>query len=215
MQRKQRYARFGLSLFMLCGLFHSTVLASTLKGELTFSGKTPEAGLIYFSEDKDPAPKKAPFMNQKDKAFSEKLVVSSKGSQVVFKNSDFLGHNIYADDSDANVKFDVGLMSPGVEATQKVDWDDAVVKCSCKIHPGMKAWIASIASRYYKVLNFQPEAKSLTFEIASVPSQYSKVKVWFPNYPTQEFQIKRGESKQIDLERAGKSFGALTLTLAD
>jgi len=207
-----RYALRFVSLLALLSLPQAAPLAASLKGEFTMSGKAPEVGLIYFTEDKSASLKDPNTINQKNKEFTEKLVVGSKGSRVIFKNSDIINHNIFADDGEANVKFDVGLLPPGSLADQNIGWEDKVIKCSCKIHPHMRAWIASVTSRYYKIVTFQPDEKTVKFEMEGFPENLSKVKVWLPNYPTKEINIKKGESKRVEIEKADKSLGTLQLT---
>lgn len=206
--------RSHLVLFIMLGTLRasSSVFAASLQGKLEVEGKPPEAALVYFSEDKDLAPKPQVELSQKDKEFTTKLIVGSKGSRVLLRNADVINHNIYADDKEAKAKFDVGLMAPGTITDLQIGWDDAVIRSSCKIHPGMRAWIASISSRYYATLMFRPSQQSAEFTIDNVPSGLSKVKIWLPNVPTKEFEIRRGESSKVLWEHDGKTIGTVTLT---
>jgi len=194
---------------LLIGASHSVAHAGAIRGEFIFEGKAPEVALVYFPEDKSLATTTAPTLDQVDKNFAPPLAVGTKGAKITFKNSDSIGHNIFVDDKEANVKFDVGLLNAGSEATQAIDWENTVVKCSCKIHPQMRAWIASIASQYYRIVDLE---KAKNFEITDVPDHLSVVKVWLPNYDAVELPVKNGESQDIELKKKSKASGVLKLS---
>jgi hypothetical protein len=196
------------SLVLLVVASHSKVQAGVLQGEFAFEGKAPEVALVYFPEDKS-LTATTPTLDQVDKNFAPLLVVGTKGAKIIFKNSDSISHNIFADDKDTNVKFDVGLLNAGSEASQDIDWENNVVKCSCKIHPQMRAWIASISSKYYRVIDLE---KTNAFEITDVPNNLSLVKIWIPTYDAMESVMKGGESQDIELKKKSKVAGRLKLS---
>ncbi len=196
------------SLLLLTLAFYSMVQAGALRGEFAFDGKAPEVALVYFPEDKSLPATLTPTLDQVEKNFTPPLVVGTKGATVTFKNSDSISHNIFADDKDTNITFDVGLLSAGSAAAREIDWENNVVKCSCKIHPHMRAWIASITSKYYKVIDLD---KTKSFEIPDVPAHLGVVKVWLPNYDTMELAIKGGESQDVELKKKGKAAGMVKL----
>jgi len=96
-----------------------------------------------------------------DKKLSAPLFVSTPDNKLLFRNSDSMGHNVYADDKRAGVKFDVGLMQPEAEDEISVNWDEAaLVRIGCKIHPKMKAYIANVPFDEFIQLDFPTRLKN-------------------------------------------------------
>ena len=197
------------ALLLLSLASHRLGHAGALRGEFVFEGKAPEVALVYFPEDNSLTSATAPTLDQAEKTFTPALAVGPKGAKITFKNSDSIAHNIFADDKEANVKFDVGLLNAGSEAVQDMQWENTVVKCSCKIHPQMRAWIASISSQYYKIVDLD---KGKSFDLSSIPDHLSVVKVWLPNYDPVEFTLQHGESQDIELKKKSKAAGTLKLS---
>ena len=191
---------------------YGSLAADTLQGEFTFHKKAPEAALVYLPEDTGLSPDVEPVLDQQEKTFIPPLVVGTKGSKVIFQNSDSVSHNIFADDKEANVKFDVGLINTGGQASQEIHWENTVVRGSCKIHPKMRAWIASIASRYYEVIDFEEQENSFKFTMNTFPKEYSNVAVWMNRYEKIETALKKGESKTIQIKQKDEVVGELTLS---
>ena len=189
-----------------------TVLADTLNGAFTFQKKPPSVALLYFSEDTSLSSQINTVIDQKDKQFSQKLYVTTKGTNAIFKNSDSINHNIFADDKKSGVKFDVGLMQPNGSNVHEVEWEGKVVKCGCKIHPKMKTWIASISSKYYKIIEFDRSKKELVFDMNGFPESLSAIKLWMPRYEPIELKLSKGESHTVELKKRGKIYGTLNLT---
>ncbi len=94
-------------------------LADTLEGQFTFAKRAPKVALIYFPEDTGLSTDMETIVDQKDQQFTKRLLVTTKGVQATFQNSDKVNHNIFTDDKKAGVKFDVGLMPPGGHVKQE------------------------------------------------------------------------------------------------
>ena len=186
--------------------------ADTLHGTFTFAKKAPQVALIYWPEDTSLPTSRPTVIDQQNKQFTQKLYVAPQGGHALFKNSDSISHNIFVNDKKAGVQFDIGLMQPGDNHTKEVEWNEKVVRCGCKIHPKMKSWVASISSRYYKIIEFKKGQKEFQFSMNTFPEHLTKVKVWMPKYKEIELSIASGASKKVDLEKKGKPAGALTLT---
>lgn len=92
------------------------------------------AGLI--AAERATAQAKAPTIVQSGIAFKPALVRIKAGSQVIFRNNDPFGHNVY---SPAGT-FDIGLQPPDQETpvtfAQPGDYE-----IRCRIHPKMRATI--------------------------------------------------------------------------
>jgi hypothetical protein len=187
-----------------------TAQAGTLSGEFKFKKKPPKIAVVYFSEDH--SLKKDPLVDQKNKKFTQKVVVGAKNSAMIFKNSDSVEHNIFAHDRKKKVNFDIGLAPPNSKLKEIISWDhESAVQIGCKIHPKMRAWVFSLDSQYNKAITFNRKKKKLKFDIPNVPDNLSKIKVWIPKYKAIEVDLKKGSSVDIELKRKKKKKGTLHL----
>jgi len=195
--------------------------AVTLSGEFHFLALPPEVGLVYISEDQSLT--QALTIDQQGKEFlhwtqhGEKslspIIAGSPGEMLTFKNSASIGHNIYANDTRLRVQFDLGLMPPGsnIIKTYPITWQAGeVLRIGCKIHPGMRLYIASLASKYYKEIEFNG-TPAVSFNFEALPAQWTKLAVWLPEYDPLEIVIHPGEEQEVVLKKAGKLQGILTL----
>lgn len=183
-----------------------------LVGQVSFSKKPPKVALVYFSEDTGLTGDVT--VDQLNKQFATYLAVGSPGQQMVFKNSADIAHNVYADDPVRGVKFDLGLVEPQSEfsAVRTISWESGgVVKIGCKIHPKMRAYIASLASRFYAVVPLEGRQEA-SFELEAPEAGLTKVVVWIPKYDRLEVAIASGETLEVTLERNGKPKGTLVLS---
>jgi len=188
--------------------------AATLEGTFTFE-QPPRVALVYFSEDTSLDVATQVVIDQKDKEFTQVLVVAPPGGTVAFRNSDDVQHNVFADDKEAGVAFDIGLANPQSLNSQTVTWKDGqVVRCGCKIHPKMQLWVAASASRYHRAVSFTPGSKEpVAFSLGDVPAAYRTVRVWLPRFDTQEVVLTPGTPTTLEIKRKDKVFGTATLLL--
>lgn len=196
---------------LLAGLTLSQVaMADTVSGTLTFDKKAAFVGLFYANEGASgPA---AATMDQKNKVFTDKLAVVGKGGNVTFNNSDDFQHNIFANDPNTNVKFDVGLIEPGQTSNVSVDWsENTLTRVGCKIHPRMRTYIANVTTETYQVIDFEKKNKSYDIKLDVTASQNSFSLV-IPKYDKIDVTLAKGESKTVDVTRKGKKKATLTLS---
>ena len=73
----------------------------------------------------------------------------------------------------------------------------------------MKAWVAAIETRYYTVIDFAEDEPEVSFAYQAYPAQFSKIKIWLPEYDPLTFVLKQGEQATLDLVRKGKVRGTL------
>jgi hypothetical protein len=195
--------------------------SATLSGEFHFIAMPPEVGLVYIAEDQSLT--QAVIIDQQGKEFLHwtqpgekslrKIVAASPGETMTFKNSASIGHNIYANDARLHVQFDLGLVPPGsdVVKTYPITWQAGeVLRVGCKIHPGMRLYIASLASKHYREIEFNG-APVVRFNFEALPAQLTKVAVWLPEHDPIEVVINPGEEKEVALKKAGKLQGIVTL----
>jgi len=196
---------------LLVGLvFAPYAVADTINGTLTFDKKAAFVGLFYANEvTQGPS---AASVDQKGKLFTDKLAVVGKGGNVEFNNSDDFQHNIFANDPNTNVKFDVGLMEPGQTSNVDVDWsENTLTRVGCKIHPRMRTYIANVTTETYQVIDFQKKDKSyqINLDVAAGQNHFSLV---IPKYDKIDISLGKGESKTVDVTRKGKKKATLTLS---
>lgn len=187
--------------------------AGTLEGVLTFEKRNPYVGVAFFSDATDGGPEICGALDQKDKAFSDMLVVGKTGCEIGFTNSDDTDHNIFANDLESGVSFDVGLIEPGGSAATTVSWSEGhLVRLGCKIHPKMVSYIANLPTRHFSVIEFVNGQSETHFAIGNVPDDASEVTVILQPLDPIVVEIQPGESKEVEVTRSGKAFGTLVLT---
>jgi hypothetical protein len=202
---------YWLSAAVAAALVAGSAFAGTLSGEFKFEKSPPSVALVYFTEDHSLSKAKSPTVDQKDKKFVQKMMVGAGGAKIHFNNSDSVDHNIYANDAKTGVSFDAGLVPPGQHSEADLSWkENEVVKIGCKIHPKMQAYIANVSSAFYKVVEFSADAP-LTFDLEKVPEKYTKIRIWFPKQDPIEAEIKKGETKSIDITEKGQPSGSVKL----
>lgn len=184
-------------------------VASTLVGTLVFEKKAPYTGVIYAEGGQGPASAE---LDQKNKVFDKKLLVVGSGGELTFNNSDDFQHNIFANDPNSGVKFDVGLMEKGQQKQVTANWaENTVTRIGCKIHPKMRSYVANINSDTYQVLPFAKKVKS--YDINLQAGSHNTFTLAMPKYDPVIVTLKSGESKTVDVLRKGKKKATLTLTL--
>lgn len=184
--------------------------ADVVTGKLEFVKKPPFAGLLYV-EGSGGSDKK-PLIDQKDKQFTTKIAVGSPNNTMMFKNSDTFDHNIYANDGKQKVKFDVGLMTPNNQTQITINWpEETLVRIGCKIHPKMRSYIANVNSDHFHAFEFEKKVKSYDIKIDSVPGDKNKLVLMMPKYDKLVVDLKKGESKTVEVKRKGKVSATLTL----
>ncbi|NQZ06868.1 MAG: hypothetical protein HRT35_06875 [Algicola sp.] len=185
--------------------------ADVVSGKLEFKKKAPFTGLLYVPGSGSST--KKPMIDQKGKAFTTKIAVGSPGNTIVFKNSDTFDHNIYANDAKQKVKFDVGLMTPNNSMQLKMDWPaETLVRVGCKIHPKMRGYVANVKTDHFYPFPFKKKVKSYDFKIIDVPSDKNQLILMMPKYGKMTIELKKGESKTIEVKRKKKVKGTLTIS---
>lgn len=187
--------------------------AGTIKGTVSFEKKNPYVGLAYMADAKDGGPELCGSLDQKDKEFSKMLVVGKSGCDVAFRNSDDTDHNIFANDLESGVSFDVGLIPPGGESKTTVSWREGhLVRLGCKIHPKMMSYIANLPTRHYAVIEFEKEQLETSFTIADVPDDATSLEIILQPLDRVSVSISPGESKEVEVVYKGKVFGTVRLS---
>lgn len=198
---------FFIIVLLILTCMHS-VFADNVSGTIVFEKKPPLSGIVYSKVD---SPKsQSASIDQKNKMFTSTIIAGTPGSKVIFNNGDTHDHNIFVNDIDYGVNFDVGLVPSGGRSEIEMDWkEDSLVRIGCKIHPKMKAYLANINSENYQLIEFEKGVLEYSFTLADVTSDNVVLKL--PKYDTIDISLKSGESQTIELMRKGKKRGVVTL----
>ena len=186
--------------------------SDTISGTFEFDLRKPYVALIYFTDDTDSGPELCGFLDQKNKAFSSRLVASKTDCEVSLKNSDSISHNIFANDMKTGASFDVGLIPPEGSSSTIVNWDEGkVVRVGCKIHPQMRSYIANVPSRRFAIVDFGSDSLSAEFAIDHVPASTKSMVIWFPRMDPISVEVERGANLTIQVTKKGRPYGRVNL----
>lgn len=199
---------FGIAFAMLNAV--AAAGAQAMTAVIQFDKRPPKVALFYVPGSLPQS--KGAVVDQVDKAFTESLVVAAPGTDVVFKNSDDVNHNIFASDVKASANFDVGLMSPGGEKPITVDWKaDRLVRVGCKIHPKMRTYIASVDAVFSRVVEFSPTTAEYKIDLSGVPEGANNIVLRIPKYDPLTINLEKPDQWQATLTKKGKPRGRLVL----
>ncbi|MBB3048688.1 plastocyanin [Litorivivens lipolytica] len=200
---------YGGLLLSLLGLSPS-VLAADYTVRLQFEKRPPKTALLYVPGDL--GEQSQAVVDQVDKSFTESLVVAAPGQAVVFKNSDEVDHNIFANDMKSGARFDVGLMPPGGEKNIPVDWKaDSLVRIGCKIHPKMRTYIAAVDAAYSKVMEFSSATSDYSISLEGVPDAAAQLLLRIPKYDPVVIDLNDPSTWTATLTKKGKTRGSFVL----
>jgi hypothetical protein len=183
--------------------------ADTITGTLNFIKKPAKAGVIY--EVKSSFDKVVGTINQENKKFIETIGVTSYQGELKLNNNDKFEHNIFANDLKQDIKFDIGLMSPGSSQRITADWkSNSIVRIGCKIHPKMRSYVANIPSDNFNSFELKKKDKTYSFELANVTED--KLVLLLAGMDNIEISLAKGESKTFDIVRKNKPKGQLLIS---
>lgn len=170
----------------------------------------PPVMIVYWPEDS--SLNQFAVMDHKAGHFTEKLIVGKQGSDMLLRNNDDVGHTIYVKDIKQNVKWQLNYMPPHSEFKQSLYWDeDIFVEMRCRLHHYMSAWVGSITSNYYKIVEPEEKSTHLAFKMEGIPAHLSKIKIWMPKYPLQQTSLTQG-AQTLALQKSGKTRGTILLS---
>ena len=184
---------------------------TTLNGSISFNGNAPMAALIYVPGKPDTAQR--PVIDQIGKQFTKSIVVSAPSTEVLFKNSDVVDHNVFANDAKHNAKFDVGLMLSGGEKNIPVNWAvDSMIRVGCKIHPRMRTYIATVNASFHQVVEFNSEQKTFPLTLSGIPAGSQQLIIQIPKYDEIKLDISKANQWTAAITKNGKQRGEIALS---
>lgn len=198
-------------LFLPLLLCAAPAQAWELAVHLEFAGRAPVSVVAYLPED-DSRDGSRNVLDQKDKTFIPEVVMLRPEDPLVIRNSDEVDHNVYADDRELGVKFDIGLRPPGSSVPVRADWPEGkLVKLSCQIHPRMRAWVLPISSGLARSFAVPKRARSFDFSLKNLPERFGQVRLLVPAYEPVELMLRPGQTRTAPLTRRGRPQGTALL----
>ena len=156
------------------------------------------SGVVVFLERADGtvqghprSPKRA--ISQRGRQFSPRVLVVTKGSEVVFPNDDDVFHNVFS--LSRPRPFDLGIYPQGEERSV-VFQRAGLVKVYCNIHPDMVTSIVVLNEALFVVTDAQG-----AYSITRVPDGRYRLRAWneFGGEYSQEISVSGGRSHGRDL----------------
>ncbi|MEY8263418.1 MAG: hypothetical protein RPR98_04365 [Bermanella sp.] len=170
----------------------------------------PPVMILYWSQDT--GLQENSVMDHVAGDFTQKLIVGNQGSTMSLRNSDDVGHTIYVKDKRRNIKWQLGYMPPGSNFEKALFWqEDIFVEMRCRLHLYMSAWVGSITSRYYKIVEFKAGKRQFQVDMAGFPEHLSQLKIWMPKIEPIDTAIFAGEQQAFVLKTASKTRGTLAI----
>jgi plastocyanin len=130
--------------------------------------------VVWLDAPSAPPPATPPHavLDQRNLAFSPRVLVIRAGTQVDFPNNDRVFHNVFSFRD--GKRFDLGLYPVG--SHKRVLFDrPGLSRIFCNIHPNMAAYVMTVDTPY-----FARADESGAFTIAAVPAGTHKYHAWRP-----------------------------------
>ena len=139
--------RFGL-LPVLC-LAAAPVDGAELAGSVQVSGRPAQHAVVWLAANGVPAaPPQKVVIDQRNLAFTPRVLAVRVGTTVEFPNNDKVFHNVFSFRD--GKKFDLGMYPKGV--TKPIVFDKpGLARLFCNIHPNMAAYVMAVDSPYFRV----------------------------------------------------------------
>jgi len=143
-----------------------------LEGTVTFGGKTIADAIVWLDVTK---PARASgqaevVLDQKNLAFSPRVLAVQVGTVVKFPNGDRVFHNVFSFHD--GQKFDLGIYPVG--AVKRVPFDTpGLSRIFCNIHPQMTAYVMAVETPYFAVTDAAGH-----FVIHGVPAGSYRYHAW-------------------------------------
>jgi len=171
--------RFWRNLFVLSLVWPVTIAVagqSTVDVHGTAkAGDRPAADTVVWLEAPDaPAPAAPPraVLDQRNLAFSPRVLVVRAGTLIDFPNNDRVFHNVFSFRD--GKRFDLGLYPVGSRKSVLFD-RPGLSRIFCNIHPNMAAYVMTVDSPY-----FARSDDTGAFTIANVPAGAHTYHAWRP-----------------------------------
>ncbi len=135
-------------------------------------------------------------IDQKGLEFIPHIIPVIKGTQIVFKNSDDVLHNVFSPDKIAD-RFDLGTYPRNESRSHKFTKEGEAVLL-CNVHPEMEAYVVVLQNPYFSLTD-----KDGNFVISDIPPGTYEISAWNEKY--------KCKSQTVTVNATGSSTVALTL----
>jgi len=161
----------------LVALIALPLAAGDIHGKVTAHGVRNSADAVVYVAaipgKAFPAPAAHAKIDQKNMAFTPRVLPVLVGTTVDFLNSDAVLHNVFSPDACAD-KFNLGTWPQG-QIKSYTFKKECVAALLCKVHPEMEGFVVAVPTPYFAVT-----AADGTYHIKDVPDGAYTVKVWHP-----------------------------------
>ena len=174
--------------------------AGNIKGVVTLQEKKSRTNVVIYIDKilgkKFKPPSEPAIMDQKNLEFVPHILPILIGTEVEFRNSDDVLHNIFTPDA-CPEKFDLGSWAKGKVKRHRFDKAGCQTVLLCNVHPAMEAYVVVLETPYFTV-----SARDGNYEINNVPPGKYTLKVWHERFKGTDSTIvvpEKGEVK-VDFE---------------
>ena len=149
------------------------VSGAELTGTVQVAGRPAEHAVVWLeASDAPAAPVSKVVLDQRNLAFSPRVLAVRVGTTVEFPNNDKVFHNVFSFRD--GKKFDLGMYPKG--SMKPIIFDKpGLSRLFCNIHPNMAAYVMAVDSPHFAVSN-----EDGTFTIGGVPPGTYTYHAWRP-----------------------------------
>lgn len=170
--------------------------AGVVRGTSTCHGVPDCQGVVVYLEGivgSAPMPGREGTVDQRALAFVPHVLTVVKGTTVVFRNSDDVGHNVFS--ASPAKRFNLGTYGKGVDKRLVLD-KPGVIELLCNVHPEMSAFIVVTDSAHAALV-----AADGRFELTGVPEGTYTLVAWHERFKPQRrpVSMRRGATVVVDV----------------
>jgi plastocyanin len=193
---KRRLAHSFLTATFLFGLI-GTSAAGDIVGKVNAKRAKFQKDVVVFVDKIDgqtfEPPSEPALMDQRNMVFVPHVLPVLVGTQVNFRNSDEVLHNVFSPDKVAD-RLNLGTYPQG-EVRSKVFDKPGVAVILCNVHPEMEAYVVVLETPYFAVTDEEGN-----FVIKDVPPGTYTLKVWSEKYDAEAQQVVVEKTKETQVE---------------
>jgi len=159
-----------LAFFAVWWLAAGPAYGADLSGSVQVAGRPGEYAVVWLAAADAPStPAQKVVLDQRNLAFSPRVLAVRVGTIVDFPNNDKVFHNVFSFRD--GKKFDLGVYP--VRAVKHVTFDkEGVSRLFCNIHPNMAAYVVAVDSPFFAASDADG-----AFTLRAPPGRYS-YKAW-------------------------------------
>lgn len=163
------------------------------------------ADAVVFLEDAPPLPSAAagstPVVDQRRCEYIPPVLAARSGSEIEFRNSDPLLHNVHA--HNAGALFNFAMPVQGLTVRKRLPTSPEVIHLGCDVHPWMRAVIRTFSHPYFALTDAAGR-----YRLPAVPVGRRTLVFWHQRFPEKRVDVEASPSQanQVDLEWSASEF---------